>query len=322
MPHARTSTPSGLASLPHSGDDRCRGIDLRGRVVRVPAPDRRMEREPVVLARGGSDGRLDLAPRHRAVAVRIRVRGQVSRVQGDVAALGHVGDEDAAADHGRVHGRRAEQRVALVRSPGPARRQLVERAEERHRLLDRVHPSPVQPGRLVHLRVRRAALDRQRAVQKAARRDPEVEAGRLGNEARITTIATLDRGDRPHRARLLVRDRLEDHVTVEPDPGIAENFERNERRGDSPLHVAGSAPVDPAVPDLGRERVARPTLPFPCPDDVHVTVDHERTSATSPAEDAHRDRPSAPVMPGRHHRVAREGGGIRLPAIDLGTEGA
>ena len=53
------------------------------------------------------------------------------------------------------------------------------------RLLDRVDAAALAPVRLVHLGVGRAALHGQRSVQEPARRDPEVQPGRLWDEAGV-----------------------------------------------------------------------------------------------------------------------------------------
>ena len=71
----------------------------------------------------------------------------------------------------------------LVLALGPLGRESVETAEDGGRLLDRVDTTALAPVRLVHLSVRRAALDGQRAVQEPAGRDPEVEPGGLGDES-------------------------------------------------------------------------------------------------------------------------------------------
>ena len=191
--------------LLHGGDDRRVGIDLRGRVVRVPAPCWRMESEPVVRARGLRDGRLDLAPRNGAVAVVVRVCRQVGRVQGDVAPLGDIRDERAAAYRRRVDRGGPQQRMPLVRTLRPAGREPVERGKERHGLRDRVDPSPLLPGRLVHLGVRRATLDRQRAVEKSPASRPRGRSRsarargrhRRGSRARSLRSSPSRRSPRP-----------------------------------------------------------------------------------------------------------------------------
>ena len=125
---------------------------------------------------------------------------------------------------------------------GPVGGQPVEPGEQGGRLLDRVDAAAVAPVRLVHLGVGRAALDRQRAVQEPARRDPEVQPGRLGDEPGVCPVPARDRGDRPHRAGLLVRHGLEDHVAGEPDAAGVERLEGEERRADAPFMSTAPRP--------------------------------------------------------------------------------
>ena len=208
---------------------------------------------------------------------------------------------------------------------GPARplaREPVERPHQAGGQADRVHTAALLPRRLVHLGVRGAALHAQRAVEEAAGRDPQVEARRLGHEPGVGAVAARDRGVRPHGARLLVGHRLDDHVALEPDARRPEHLEREDRRADAALHVDGAAAVDPPVADVRREGRRRPGRRVARAHDVDVAVHDERPAAAGAGQPADGDRPVAVVVPGRHHRVARELGRVRLPLVDLASQRA
>ena len=61
-------------------------------------------------------------------------------------------------------------------------------------------------------------------------------------------------------AALFVHRAADFDRAIQLDAGAADAFDGEERRGDSGLHVARSAAVDPAVDDVTAKRIARPAL--------------------------------------------------------------
>jgi hypothetical protein len=61
-------------------------------------------------------------------------------------------------------------------------------------------------------------------------------------------------------AALFIHGAADFNRAIQRDAGAADAFDRKERRGDSGLHVARSAAVDPAVDDVTAKWIARPAL--------------------------------------------------------------
>src|SRR3954471_22885898 len=161
-------------------------------------------------------------------------------------------------------------------------------------LFDCVDRTSVPPRRLAHLGMARAAGYPDDPVLAAAAGDPDVEAGRLGHDARVGEDAALDDGGAPRARGLLVRVGGDDEVAGEVDAERREDFRGNDHRGDAALHVAGPAPVQRAVTQLRVERIARPALLWLGRDDVDVAVEEKRAAVALAAEP--RDELGTPLV--------------------------
>ena len=101
-----------------------------------------------------------------------------------------------------------------VGARAPLLAQRDDRVEHDLRLLDGVDGAAVAPVRLPQLGVAGAALDRDRRVDRAAAGDPDLEAGRLGDDAGVGAHAVRDARDAARSARLLVGDRVHEQVAA------------------------------------------------------------------------------------------------------------
>ena len=98
------------------------------------------------------------------------------------------------------------------------------------------------------LGVARTARDGDRRVDRAAAGDPDVEAGRLGDDPRVGAHAARDEGEAAGARRLLVGDRADDQVAGEPDAQRARaSRPPSTMRRDAALHVARAAAVEVPV---------------------------------------------------------------------------
>ena len=142
-----------------------------------------------------------------------------------------------------------------------------------------VDGAAVAPAGLANLGVPRPARHAHDAVLGAAARDPDVEAGRLGDDARVRAQPALDDRRAACAGRLLVRVRRDDQVAGEADTFRGEHLGGEHHRRDPALHVAGAAAVELPVSHLRGERLARPALARLDRDDVDVAVEDERAAA-------------------------------------------
>ena len=100
-------------------------------------------------------------------------------------------------------------------------------------------------------------------------------------------------------------------------PAARDGLGGERHRRHAALHVAGAAPVEPAVADLGGERVAGPLGLGLARDDVDVAVEQQAAAAAGAAQ--RRDELGAPgeVQPLGHQRRARQLAGVGLEQVDL-----
>ena len=100
--------------------------------------------------------------------------------------------------------------MLLVGPAVPLLAQAPDGVQDHRHLLDRVHRAAGLPVRLRHLGVPGAALDRDGGRQRAAARHPDLERGRLGNDAGVGADAVPCGGQAAGARRLLVGDGVHD----------------------------------------------------------------------------------------------------------------
>src|SRR4029077_4341776 len=86
-------------------------------------------------------------------------------------------------------------------------------------------------------------------------------------------------------AALFVHRAADFHRPRQLHPGTAHPFDREQRRGDSRLHVTRPAPVDPSVLDGSAERIAGPAVTRGHHVEVAVEVDHRPRPLSRPGAD-------------------------------------
>ena len=186
-------------------------------------------------------------------------------------------------------------------------------------LLDRVHRAAVAPVRLRHLGVAGAAGDRERGGERPAAGDPDLERGRLGDDARVRPHAVAHGGQAARARRLLVGDRVHDQVALQAHTEPVQHLGRVHHAGDAALHVAGAAPVQVAVAHLGLVGVARPAVARLRRDDVDVPVQEQAAPAARPGEPGGELRAPVEAESRRHLPRAGDVGRGRLPDVDGGA---
>ena len=192
---------------------------------------------------------------------------------------------------------------------------------DRH-LLDRVDGAALLGRELMDAGVAGAPAHGDARQQAAAAGDPHDEAARFRDDRGVG----LQRagGEQPAGAgRLLLGDRVDDHVARERDAELSERAGCHHHARHTALHVAGAAAVEPPVAHDRAERIGlRPVAPRLGGDNVDVPVEQQRASASAAAEA--RDELWAAVereLLG-HHRVRPQRRRVRLVQLDLGAVAA
>ena len=202
---------------------------------------------------------------------------------------------------------------AVVRVRAPLLAQRADRLQQDAGLLDRVHASALAPVRLGELGVGGAALDHERRVQRAAARDPDVERGRLGDDAGVRLDAVRHGGDPAGAGGLLVGDRVDQHVAAQRHAEPHERLGGEHHRRHAALHVARAAAVELSVALGGAERVARPALARLDRDGVDVAVEQQAAAAARAREAGEQLRAALEAQPGRDLAAAGHVLRRRLP---------
>ena len=130
------------------------------------------------------DPLLDLPPHLTPPPGGIGLRRQVHHRDRELARRRVCHRPLAGARQRRKERRRREQRMRQPRARAPVTPERRNRIQHHDRLLDRVDGATEPPVRLADLRVPRPARHPDHAVVRAAARDPGLEAGRLGHDAR------------------------------------------------------------------------------------------------------------------------------------------
>ena len=113
--------------------------------------------------------------------------------------------------------------------------------------------------------------------QRAGLRADDVEARRLGDQARVERGVALERGERAEAAVLLGGHRHE-HDVGRRAAGAGHLGQRVQRRDHRALHVDAAAPVQPAVLQRARPRAVAPRR-RPRRDDVDVAAERQSRPA-------------------------------------------
>src|SRR5919199_3758191 len=166
--------------------------------------------------------------------------------------------------------------------PPPGALVLRERGVHRHVAVDRRHALETMRG------VRGDAVHRPGERQRAGLGADDVEAGRLGDQARIERAVALERGEGPEAAVLLRRHGEQHDFAVWR--AAAERGERVQRGDDRALHVDAAASVYEAVLDRARPRAVAPALRAGR-HHVDVPVDREPRAVSARARQRHRQPP-------------------------------
>ena len=122
-------------------------------------------------------------------------------------------------------------------------------------------------------------------ADEAAMRDRQPFIGRLRDDREIGAMASDDRLGADARD-LFVGHGSDDNVAAQPEPTRA--YRCQQRRRKARLHVTSAAPVDPAILDPPRERLAHPRDA----DRVHVRIQHQRPTTAQAARGRHDVRPA------------------------------
>ena len=187
------------------------------------------------------------------------------------------------------------------------RLEVEQRPVEEGELLDRAHALVADAG------VGRAANDVQPEDERPALGRDDRQPGRFGDDRGVGPVAAQDRRQRTGPAVLLRDDALDDDVAGGSQAGAFERDQGEEVGGETGLHVAGAAPVESAVDDLGRERRVGPAGGVAGLDRVDVGVE-DQTSARRPCLDAVRRR-SAGRRRSRSGRRARRRAPVRPGSV-------
>ena len=164
-------------------------------------------------------------------------------------------------------------------------------------------------------RVGRAPGHGQPERDRAGVGDDDVEARGLGDDREVARRPGPDRRQGALPAVLLRRHERHHELAGErvERARVAQGADRAQDRGHAALHVAGAAPEQAAVADLGRPRVDRPRRGIAGRHDVHVARQHQPAPARRPDAAEHdRERSSAapprPASPGRRGSPPGRGG--------------
>ena len=128
-------------------------------------------------------------------------------------------------------------------------------------------------------------------------------------------------GDGGHAAgarRLLVGDRAPDDVALGLHTEPAQRLERHQHRAQAALHVAGAAPVEPAVAHVGLEGIRRPAIDGLRRDGVDVAQQKEAAAGPVAAQSRGQLRPAAKAQSVGQEAVAD--GRLGLPEVGLGAD--
>ena len=204
----------------------------------------------------------------------------------------------------------------------PAAPLLTQGGSHQHKLglLDRVDRPALAPVGLCQLGVTGAPRNSDYRVARAARRDPDLEAGRFGDDGAVGGDPVVDERQAARAGRLLVRVGGDEQVAAERNAQLGEHLGGEDHAPDTALHVTSAATVQPAVADLGTERVARPAVERFGRDDVDMAVEEQAASSAAPGEPRHELRPPREAQTRWIQRLAGELGGVWLEDLDLAPD--
>jgi hypothetical protein len=162
----------------------------------------------------------------------------------------------------------------------------------------------------------RPALDRHGRDQRPPAGPPDGQPGRLGDDHAVAAHAVGDRRKAAGAGRLLVGHGAHGEVAAQhAEPG--DRLGGDHHGGDAALHVAGAAPVHPAVAEgraVGRGRPAAARLDV---DHVDVAVQDQVPPVPLPGEPGRQLRSALEADRLRHHRRSTGVAGRRLPEVYL-----
>ena len=192
------------------------------------------------------------------------------------------------------------------------------RLEQQHGLVDRADRAALVRVPWREAGVAAAALDVDRAEQRAAARDPDGQRARLGHDRRVRR-ERAGADEAAGAGRLLLAHRVDQQVAAQADAELGERLRGEDHRGDAALHVAGAAAVDQPVAALAAERVGRPGVARVGGDDVDVAVEQQGAAAARAGEARGELRPPGEVEALGDVRMAGDEAGIGLAERDLGA---
>ena len=155
----------------------------------------------------------------------------------------------------------------------PARLEFAQRGDQRHGRLDRVDSA------LGLENVNRDTAQMHLQPDDADLRIDQVFVERFGNDHGIGAVAALKARQRAVARALFLDDGLQADVGGGCEAGVADRVERIQVGRHTALHIAGTAPEHPAVPDRRFERRGLPHVERPGRHDVDVPVQNQRPAA-------------------------------------------
>jgi hypothetical protein len=145
----------------------------------------------------------------------------------------------------------------------------------------------------------------------------ESGAGGLGDDARVTRVATPQGPERAQPAVLLADHEVHREAAAQHSGG-ADRRQRGEHRRESRLHVTGAAAVDDVAHHPGDERVARPLAEVARRHHIDVALQNQCRSLAVTRRAAHQ----APRLRPRHFgtrvvEVRAQPGQVHGPQVDV-----